>query len=83
MSLEQATMMLELQQLGLTMDDLRIYLDSHLYDKYAIERYNMAAERYANLAEQYSSRFSPLISNMTDSSNSEWLWGLSDFPWDY
>ena len=37
MTAEQAAMMLQLQQVGMTMDDLREYLDTHLYDTYAIE----------------------------------------------
>lgn len=83
MNSEQAAMMRRLQQLGMTMDDLRIYLDTHLYDAYAIERYNMAAESYSNLEREYSRRYSPLRANMASNNTSEWTWGLSDFPWDY
>ena len=83
MTAEQAAMMLKLQQVGMTMDDLREYLDTHLYDKYAIERFNMAAAEYASLQDQYSRTFSPLTWHDQDNSTSEWVWGLSDFPWDY
>lgn len=83
MTSEQAAMMTRLQHLGLTMDDLRIYLDTHLYDSYAIERYNMAAQEYQDIAAQYSKQFSPLSANLADNSSSDWNWGLSAFPWDY
>ena len=83
MTAEQAAMMLQLQQLGMTMDDLREYLDTHLYDNYAIERFNMAAAEYNALRDEYSRRFSPLTWQDQNNNDSEWAWGLSDFPWDY
>lgn len=83
MNTEQAAMMLKLQQLGLTMDDLREYLDTHLYDSKAIEYFNMTCIEYDDLQKEYSSKFSPLNSNSPSNSDSEWVWGLSDFPWDY
>ncbi len=83
MTAEQAAMMLKLQQVGMTMDDLREYLDTHLYDQYALERFNMAAAEYAALQEEYSRTYSPLTWHDACNSDSEWNWGLSDFPWDY
>ena len=67
----------------MTMDDLREYLDTHLYDTYAIERFNMAAAEYAALQEEYSRTYSPLTWRDQDNSTTEWAWGISDFPWDY
>ena len=83
MTAEQAAMMLQLQQVGMTMDDLREYLDTHLYDTYAIERFNMAAAEYAALQEEYSRTYSPPTWRDQDNSTTEWAWGISDFPWDY
>lgn len=83
MDSEQATMLLRLQQIGLTMDDLRIYLDTHLYDDYAIQQFNIMASDYQAVAEEYSRRFTPLSADDPTPSDGEWSWALSDFPWDY
>ena len=83
MNAEQAAMMLRLQQLGLTLDDLRIYLDTHLYDTNAIARYNATAEEYHALHQEYRQRFTPLRQGDPSNSETEWAWGNSDFPWDY
>jgi len=83
MNAEQAAMMLKLQQLGFTLDDLQIYLDTHPYDGNAIERYNATATEYQNLAAQYSTKFTPLSEDMPSNREDEWAWGLDDYPWDF
>ena len=83
MSQEQAALMLRLQQLGFTMDDLRIYLDVHLCDSFAIERYNTTAREYQNLLTQYANTYGPLTYHSTNLSPSDWLWAEQAFPWDY
>ena len=83
MNTEQAAMMLKLQQIGLTMDDLQIYLDTHPYDANAIERFNMACSEYQEIAASYSSQFTPLSENTPSNNMEAWDWALSDFPWDF
>ena len=78
---EKAEMMIDLQQIGLTMDDIREYLDTHPYDAAAISRYNMAAVEYAALKDDYSAKFTPLNSDMPSNNDRMWAWGLSEFPW--
>jgi len=81
MTAEQANLLLKLQQAGLTMDDLREYLDTHPYDTAALSRYDMAVREYNSMKEEYSNKFSPLTWQCPINSSSEWLWGLTDFPW--
>ncbi|NLF80583.1 MAG: hypothetical protein GX572_05265 [Clostridia bacterium] len=83
MNAEQAAMLSNLQQIGLTMDDLRIYLDTHLYDDYAVALFNKNARDYAALAREYSRRFEPLNATSEMPNDEEWAWGLGDFPWDF
>lgn len=83
MSEEQSAMMTRLQQLGLTLNDLTIYLDTHLYDDYAKQRFNSTAAEYRQLAEEYDVRFGPLIVNQTGHAGAGWQWALQDFPWDF
>lgn len=79
---EQARLMLRLQQVGMTMDDLREYADTHPFDETVIDRFNMAAEEYAALKETYSRNFTPLCSASPSNDSRKWAWGLSDFPWE-
>lgn len=83
MTEEQAAMMNRLQQLGLTLNDLNIYLDTHLYDNYAMERFAMTADEYKNLADQYDRAYGPLTVTQLDNEAEGWLWAMQDFPWDY
>ncbi|MDO4733271.1 MAG: spore coat protein CotJB [Bacillota bacterium] len=84
MTTEQKALMLQLQQVGLSMDDLRIYLDTHLDDSFAIERFNMAASDYQELMAEYGRLYGPLTQSCPQQGEtSEWSWGMTDFPWQY
>ena len=83
---EQAAMMMQIQQLGLTMDDLAIYLDMHMYDNFALERYHQTASAYRNLLNEYAIQYGPLLqmdNAMGGTDFCSWLWAEQDFPWDY
>ena len=83
MNSEQAALLLRIQQVGLTMDDLREYLDTHPMDSGAIQRFNSSAAEYAAMKDEYSRRFTPLCSASQNNNEREWLWALSDFSWDH
>ena len=83
MTQDQQNLMLSLQQTGLTMDDLRIYLDTHPNDDFAMQRFNESAEKYPTLLQEYNARYSPLLSICWQNGTAEWQWALTDFPWDY
>lgn len=83
MNEEQTRLMLRLQQLGLTMDDLREYLDTHPGDSFAIQRFNMSAEEYRQLLDQFAESYGPLTWHCDNSDEEHWLWAGQDFPWSY
>lgn len=83
MNEEQSRLMLRLQQLGLTMDDLREYMDTHLSDGFAIERFNSTADEYRKLLEQISESYGPLTWSCENYDADNWLWAGQDFPWAY
>ena len=83
-NLGQWDLMQRIQELGLTMNDLTLYLDTHLYDTFAIERYNAIAAEYQKLRDLYEQNHGPLIRPFSiEKSYDSWLWALQDFPWDY
>ncbi|MCR4963708.1 MAG: spore coat protein CotJB [Firmicutes bacterium] len=80
----QREMIESIQELGLTLDDLRQYLDTHLHDQFAISRFNSTREDLDNLLSEYSRQYGPLTGacpNIKDENN--WLWAMQAFPWDY
>lgn len=82
-ALSQGELMLKLQEIGLTIDDLQIYLDVHAYDTFAIERYNIAVADYKRVLANYEELYGPLTKLEANSSEANFLWALQDFPWDY
>ena len=83
MNEEQAGIMLRLQRLGLTMDDLREYMDTHISDSFAIERFDSSTKEYRQLLEQLSESYGPLTWNCENNDAENWLWAGQDFPWVY
>lgn len=83
MNEESTRLMLRLQQLGLTMDDLREYLDIHMNDGFAIERFNMSAREYRRILDQFTENYGPLTWHCENRDDSDWLWAGQDFPWKY
>lgn len=80
---EQQEIIYQMQELCLTMTDLQLYLDTHLYDQFAISRYNMAQAEYQELKETYNLTYGPFDSSSYNKDENSWLWALQDFPWDY
>lgn len=83
MNQQQAALMLRLQQLGFTMDDLREYLDTHMNDSFAIERFNASAREYRQTLAQLAETYGPITWTCDNMNDEEWLWAQQDFPWAY
>ena len=83
MNEEQTGLMLRLQQLGLTMDDMREYMDTHPADSFAIERYNTSAQEYRQVLGQISESYGPITWNCENNDTDNWLWARQGFPWAY
>ena len=79
--MDQNALMMQLQQTGMTMDDLRIYLDTHPDDSFAIQRYNESAKKYHQLNQEYL-QYGPLISINWQNDDKSWKWTEQPFPWD-
>ena len=83
MNEEQTRLMLRLQQLGLTMDDLREYLDTHPGDGFAIERFNLSAAEYREALREMAASYGPLTWSCHNMDAENWLWAAQPFPWAY
>ncbi|MEG1537974.1 MAG: spore coat protein CotJB [Clostridiales bacterium] len=79
----QMEMIHRLQELGLTMDDLRQYLDTHLYDQFAIARFNTTRKEYHDLMAAYGQQYGPINGISMNKDENSWLWATQAFPWEY
>ncbi len=79
----QMEMIYRFQELGLTLDDLREYLDTHMYDQFAISRFNMTRDEYHQLMAEYSQQYGPLNGLCPNKDENSWLWAMQAFPWEY
>ena len=84
MTQEQKAMMLQIQQLGFTMNDLAEYLDTHPYDAFAMQRYQMTAKEYDALTARYGEMYGTLVQMYEVPADTQnWQWAMHDFPWDH
>ncbi len=79
----QREMIYSIQELGLTLDDLRQYLDTHMHDQFAISRFNSTRDELEKLLTEYAGKYGPLTGACFNKDENNWLWAMQDFPWDY
>lgn len=63
------------------MYDLRLFLDTHPYEKRAIEEYNMAANKAIAMKAHFEKLYGPLTLSDKDDIK-EWTWIEGPWPWD-
>ncbi len=87
-----------LKQIGetsFTLDELRLYLDTHPLDENAMNAYAEHADRRRQLLNEYADRFEPLTcdcicteTNGSDGTKTQypgqkhWTWADGPIPWD-
>ena len=92
---ERAKLLKEIQEVGFTMDDLLLYLDTHPLDQDALKAFAQARERRYQLTREYSGRFEPLTlcqvcpdtNNKTGTftkypGQKHFTWSDGPLPWD-
>ena len=78
---DQMALKKQIQEVEFTINELMEYLDTHPYDTFAIEQYNLAAAESKTLVNQYIQKYGPLTQGDEAAGNS-WSWALTNFPWD-
>lgn len=61
--------------------ELTLYLDTHPYDRNAIEYFNHYNRIKNQLTKEFSQKYYPLTTDMTDCSK-DWRWGMAPLPWE-
>lgn len=61
--------------------ELGLYLDTHPFDRNAMEYFNHYARIKHQMTKEFSMKYYPLTMDMTESSK-EWRWGTAPLPWE-
>ena len=78
---ERQRLLKRLQVCEFTLDDVRLYLDSHPCDRSALEYYKKHLEMRNKAYQDYIEKFGPLMAN--DCINTEkWTWVEEPWPWE-
>lgn len=61
--------------------ELALYLDTHPYDRNAMEYFNHYNRIKQQMTREFSMKYYPLTMDMAESSK-EWRWGAAPLPWE-
>ena len=61
--------------------ELTLYLDTHPYDRNAIEYFNHYNRIKNQLTKEFSQKYYPLTTDMAACSK-DWSWGMAPLPWE-
>lgn len=74
-------MLKEISIVDFVLVDLMLYLDTHPYDRNAMEYFNHYNRIKNQMAREFSQKYYPLTKDMADS-NKEWRWSAAPLPWE-
>ena len=61
--------------------ELMEYLDTHPFDRNAIEYFNHYSKIKNQMMKEFSQKYFPLVKDLAES-NQEWRWGMAPLPWE-
>ena len=61
--------------------ELTMYLDTHPYDRNAMEYFNHYNRLKKQMEKEFSMKYFPLNMSLAES-NKEWRWGAAPLPWE-
>lgn len=77
---EREALMKQIMAYAFAAHDWNLYLDTHPNDREAISAFKSMAEKANQLKEEFVSKYAPI--SVTDvTSNEEWQWISSPWPW--
>ena len=80
---EQKRMLKDISMIDFVLVEMTEYLDTHPYDKRAIEYFKHYNRIKNEAMKDYAVKYGPLSLSVVDyTSNNEWEWGLQPMPWE-
>lgn len=77
----QEQLLMDINVVDFTLVDLTQYLDTHPFDRRAIEYFNHYARIKNQLMKEFSQKYYPLTKDLAES-NKEFRWGMAPLPWE-
>lgn len=79
---DRAAMILQLQQVGFSLVELNLYLNTHPMDRAALMNYNTLHDQFQKLMMQYNMTYGPLMGfGHAPGGTEQFLWVNSPWPW--
>lgn len=78
---QKQQMLNDIGMLDFALVELTLYLDTHPFDRTAMEYFNHYNGIKNRMEREFSQKFFPLTKDYADS-NKEWRWGMAPLPWE-
>lgn len=72
----------EISKVSFTMDDLRIFLDTHPDCSEALERFEKMAKKRKELVSIYNDSYGPMNFYNSNDCTEHWRWVNAPWPWE-
>ena len=80
--MDRDKLMCEIMALDFAIIDLKLYLNTHIYDKETITLYNKCVQKCKVLKETYQSLFGPISAETYAGAEDRWNWVDDPWPWE-
>lgn len=77
----EVQMLKEISIIDFVLIELMLYLDTHPYDRSAMEHFNHYNRIKGRMEREFAMKFFPLTKDMAES-DKEWRWGKAPMPWE-
>lgn len=78
----KAELLLEIDVISFAITEMVEYLDTHPYEKAAIDYVNYYIRKKNQLMTEFSYLYEPLTLSVNQSDGEKWQWALSQMPWE-
>lgn len=80
---EQQKLLYDISMIDFAVVEMCLYLDTHPYEKEAIEYFNHYIKIKNDLTKDYAVKYGPLNLSVAGNNHSnEWKWALQPLPWE-
>ncbi len=79
---ERARMMNDINVIDFTLTELRLYLDTHPYDRDAMQYFQHYSSMLQKVIHEYTVKYGPIDANNVGGCMEEWKWATDPMPWE-
>lgn len=79
---ERRKLLCEIGKVDFVLIELGLYLDTHPYDQFAMEKFKNFQKVSVQKKREYGEKFGPLDLTCPITENREWKWATQDWPWE-